>query len=128
LVTGVHAPVPITHAVHAPVHVADEQQKPSLHSPVEQPMLAVHAPPAAAIAVHAPDELQKLVPVQVSGSWTFVSGVHAPVPAAHAVHAPLHVDDEQQNPSLHTPDVHCALTVHAAPAAVCATQLPAALQ
>jgi hypothetical protein len=46
----------------------------------------------------------------------------------HDVHTPLHVLDPQQNPSLHTPLVHCALKVHAPPAAVCATHAPDMLQ
>jgi hypothetical protein len=54
--------------------------------------------------------------------------VQLPVPGAHAWQTPLHVVVAQQNPSLHTPVVHCAFCVHAPPAAVCGTQVAEPLQ
>jgi hypothetical protein len=50
LLTVVHAPVPVAHAVHAPLHAALAQQKPSLHVPLAQSVFAVHAAPDAPCA------------------------------------------------------------------------------
>jgi hypothetical protein len=58
LTTVVHAPVPETHVVHVPVHVALEQQKPSLQTPVAHCKPAVQAPPGATSGTQAPPLLQ----------------------------------------------------------------------
>jgi hypothetical protein len=58
----------------------------------------------------------------------FFTAVHTPVPDAHAVQAFVHDDCAQQKPSLHTPVVHCALSVHAPPGDVSTTHPPPALQ
>jgi hypothetical protein len=56
--TGVHAPVPAAHEVHGPLHVADAQHTPSLHTPVEHCALTVHAVPGVRSATHTLDALQ----------------------------------------------------------------------
>jgi hypothetical protein len=43
----VQAPVPKEHDVHAPLQLANEQQKPSLHTPVVHWASVEHAPPGA---------------------------------------------------------------------------------
>jgi hypothetical protein len=53
-----HAPVPEAHAVQAPLQLADAQQKPSLHAPVEHSAFDAHAPPGDVCATHAPALLQ----------------------------------------------------------------------
>jgi hypothetical protein len=56
--TGVHVPLPDAHAVHAPVHVDCEQQKPLLQTPTVHCASTVHAPPGNVCGVHALEALQ----------------------------------------------------------------------
>jgi hypothetical protein len=53
-----HNPVPIAHDVHAPLHVEELQQKPSLHWPVVHCALVVQAPPGMVCGTHALAALQ----------------------------------------------------------------------
>ena len=48
----------VPHAVHVPVHVDCEQQKPLLQTPMVHCALTVHAPPGGVCGVHAFEALQ----------------------------------------------------------------------
>jgi hypothetical protein len=57
-VTVVHVPLPDAHAEHVAVHVAAEQQKPLLQTPIVHCAFVVHAPPGAVCATQPPPALQ----------------------------------------------------------------------
>jgi hypothetical protein len=58
LVTVLHAPPPVAHVVHVPVQVDNAQHAPSLHTPLEQATLTVHAEPPPPCATHVAAALQ----------------------------------------------------------------------